>query len=56
MYVAMLREMGRPRFELRRTVPREEGLGFEVLADNVQFIRVTYVIRIGGSSAAGQVC
>ncbi|GAB6112743.1 hypothetical protein [Desulfomicrobium salsuginis] len=33
MYVAMLRERGRPRFELRRTVLREEGLGFEVLAD-----------------------
>lgn len=33
MYVAVLRDRGRPRFELRRTMPREEGLGFEVLAD-----------------------
>lgn len=33
MYVAVLREMGRPRFELRRTVPVGGVLGFEVLAD-----------------------
>jgi hypothetical protein len=33
MYVAMLRERGALRFELRRTVPVEGGLGYEVLAD-----------------------
>jgi len=33
MYVAALREKGRARFELRRTVPLDGGLGFEVLAD-----------------------
>jgi len=33
MYVAVMREGGRPRYELRRTVPVDGGLGFETLAD-----------------------
>lgn len=33
MYVAVLRERGRARFELRRTVPLGQGLGFETLID-----------------------
>lgn len=33
MYVAVFRDKRRVRFELRRTVPLEGGLGFEVLAD-----------------------
>ena len=33
MYVAVMREGGRTRYELRRTVPVDGGLGFETLAD-----------------------
>lgn len=33
MYVAVLREGRSVRYELRRTVPRTGGLGFETLAD-----------------------
>lgn len=33
MYVAVMRDGGRPRYELRRTVPVDGGLGFETLAD-----------------------